>query len=224
MRLVLLGSPGAGKGTQGKFIKDHYQVAQISTGDILRAAVNAASPLGKQVKEIMARGELVSDEIMIQLVKERIEEPDCKNGFLLDGFPRTIPQAESLRHNQVNLDYVVEIKVPDTELVKRLTGRWLHPGSGRVYHILYQPPKIDKKDDVTGEPLIQRVDDQEDTVKHRLKIYHEQTQPLVNYYKNIIKESAGAPRYIEIDGSGTMEEVKNRIFNALGSAVNSLWV
>lgn len=210
MRLVLLGCPGAGKGTQAKFITEKYNIPQISTGDILRAAVNAGTTLGKQVKQTMDAGHLVSDDIMIQLVKERIAWPDCHNGFLLDGYPRTIPQAESLRENGITLDCVVEIKVPDPELIKRLSGRRIHPVSGRVYHLEYNPPKNEGKDDLTGEPLIQRLDDQEDTIRNRLTVYHKQTSPLVDYYKkadNII--------YIEIDGTGSMEQVKERIFSAL---------
>lgn len=214
MRLILLGSPGAGKGTQGKLICDQYQIAHISTGDILRRAVSAGSTLGSLVKKTMEKGELVSDQLMIELVKERIQAKDCKNGFLLDGFPRTIPQAESLDMNKIYLDYVIEIKVPDTELIQRLSGRRLHPTSGRLYHILYQPPKVAGKDDITGERLIQRPDDQEETVRHRLKVYHEQTKPLIQYYKKQVNEGT-APQYIEIEGSGTTEEVRDRIFAAL---------
>lgn len=210
MRLVLLGCPGAGKGTQAKFIKEKYQAPQISTGDMLRAAINAGTPLGKQVKQIMDEGRLVSDDIMIQLVKERIQEPDCKNGFLLDGFPRTIPQAEALRENNVHLDYVIEIKVPDEELIKRLSGRRVHLASGRTYHLLYSPPAVEGKDDVTGEPLIQREDDHEDTVRKRLSVYHQQTEPLVKYYS----EATGSdkPIYIKIDGRGSVDEVHDRVF------------
>ena len=213
MRLVLLGSPGAGKGTQAQFITQRYKIPQISTGDILRAAVNADSPLGKQVKKTMEEGRLVSDEIMIQLVKDRIQQPDCENGFLLDGYPRTIPQAESLRENKVDLDCVIEVTVPDSELISRLSGRRIHPSSGRVYHLLYHPPKQDNKDDVTGESLVQRPDDQEDTVRKRLMVYHQQTMPLVNYYKKA--DTINKPSYIEIDGTGPVEAVKERIFNAL---------
>lgn len=217
MRLVLLGTPGAGKGTQAKFIKDKYHIAQISTGDILRAATTAGTPLGKQVKDIMDSGRLVSDDIMIQLVKERILEPDCQNGFLLDGFPRTIPQAEALRENNVHLDFVVEVYVPDEEVIKRLSGRRVHPGSGRVYHLIYNPPKDDLKDDVTGEPLIQREDDKEETIRKRLDVYHQLTEPLVKYYSN----SAGnvGPTYIKIDGTGPVEDVRDRIFTALAKAL-----
>lgn len=214
MRLVLLGCPGAGKGTQAKLISEKYHIPQISTGDILRSAVSAGTPLGQQVKHIMEEGKLVSDDIVIQLVAERIQQPDAKHGFLLDGFPRTIPQAESLQKNNIVLDYVIDIKVPDNELIKRLTGRRVHPGSGRTYHVDHHPPKVSGIDDVTGEPLVQRVDDQEDTVRNRLNVFHQQTQPLVDYYKNNAKLNH-LPRFIEIVGTGTMEEVKNRIFAAL---------
>ncbi len=216
MRLVLLGCPGVGKGTQASFIKEKFHIVQISTGDMLRAAVSAGSALGLQVKQIMEEGKLVSDDIMIALVKARVQEPDCANGFLFDGFPRTIPQAEDLHANHVHLDYVVEIKVPDEELVKRLTGRRVHPGSGRVYHLEHNPPKVPGKDDITGEPLVQRPDDSEETIRKRLAVYHQQTAPLVNYYINQAKEEPGhSPVHIEIDGTGTVEEVKERIFSAL---------
>lgn len=216
MRVMLLGCPGAGKGTQAKLIKDKYHLAQISTGDMLRAAINAETPLGKQVQQIMDEGRLVSDDIMIQLVKERIQEPDCKNGFLLDGFPRTIPQAEALSNNHIHLDYIIQIEVPDDNLIKRLCGRRLHPGSGRVYHVLFNPPKVEGMDDETGEPLMQRVDDHEDTIRHRLSVYHKQTEPLINYYLTQAKESsATAPVYIKINGTGPVEDVSERIFSAI---------
>ncbi len=216
MRLVLLGCPGAGKGTQAKFIKERFSIPQVSTGDMLRAATQAGTPLGLQVKSIMDEGKLVPDDIMIQLVKHRIQEPDCKNGFLLDGFPRTIPQAEALKKNHVHLDYVIEITAEEEELVKRLSGRRTHPASGRVYHVLYNPPKIEDIDDVTGEPLIHRVDDYEETIRKRLRIYHQQTEPLVNYYQNMaINNTLDGPVYIKIDGVGPVEEVRNRIFSAL---------
>ncbi len=216
MRLVLLGCPGVGKGTQAKFIKERYDIVQISTGDMLRAAVSKGTALGQQVKQIMDEGQLVSDDIMIALVKARVAEPDCANGFLLDGFPRTIPQAEALHQNHVHLDYVVEIRVPDAELIKRLSGRRVHPGSGRVYHLEHNPPKEDNKDDITGEPLIQRPDDHEETIRHRLSVYHQQTEPLVNYYINqAINEPDHSPIHIRINGIGTVEEVKKRIFAAL---------
>jgi len=216
MRLVLLGCPGVGKGTQAKFIKEKYHIVQISTGDMLRIAISAGTPLGMQVKQIMDEGRLVSDDIMIALVKARVQEPDCANGFLLDGFPRTIPQAEALHENHVHLDYIVEIKVPDAELIKRLSGRRVHPGSGRVYHVEHNPPKIAGKDDITGEPLVQRPDDHEETIRKRLAVYHQQTEPLVNYYINQAKEELDhSPIHIRIDGMGTVEEVKERIFTAL---------
>lgn len=213
MRLILLGCPGAGKGTQAKFIKEEFQIPQISTGDMLRAAIALGTPLGKQVKQIMDEGGLVSDDIMIELVKERIQQPDCQKGFLLDGFPRTIPQAEALRKNNILIDYVVEINVSDEELIKRLSGRRVHPGSGRVYHTVFNPPKVDNLDDITGEPLIQREDDHEDTVRNRLKVYHQQTAPLVNYYSQA--EGPNAPVYIKVDGEGLVEEIRDMIFTAL---------
>lgn len=213
MRLILLGCPGAGKGTQAKFIEKKYHIPQISTGDILRAAMNAGSSLGKQVKQTVDEGRLVSDDIMIQLVKERIDQSDCRPGFLLDGFPRTIRQAESLCENHIHLDFVVEIKVPDEELIKRLSGRRVHLESGRVYHILYNPPQEEGRDDLTGESLMQRVDDQEETVRHRLAIYHKQTEPLVHYYKSMDEQNK--LRYIEVDGTRSMEEVTNEIFQKL---------
>jgi adenylate kinase len=216
MRLVLLGCPGVGKGTQAKFIKEKYGIAQISTGDMLRSAVSKGTPLGQQVKQIMDEGQLVSDDIMIALVKARVAESDCVNGFLLDGFPRTIPQAEALHENHIHLDYVVEIRVPDAELIKRLSGRRVHLGSGRVYHLEHNPPKVDNQDDVTGEPLVQRPDDLEDTIRHRLSVYHQQTEPLVNYYINQAKtEPDHSPIHVRINGIGTVEEVKERIFAAL---------
>lgn len=219
MRLVLLGCPGAGKGTQATFIKDKFQIPQISTGEMLRAAIHAGTPLGKQVKQTMDEGRLVSDDIMIQLVKDRIQQADCQKGFLLDGFPRTIPQAEALEKNGIHLDYVIEIKVPDEELIKRLSGRRVHPSSGRIYHVLYTPPQVEGKDDITGEPLIQRPDDEEDTIRKRLDVYHEQTEPLVNYYKN--QSSEGKKHrtcYIQIDGIQPVDKVKEDIFDKVGEA------
>lgn len=220
MRLMLLGCPGVGKGTQAKFIKEKFNMAQISTGDMLRAAINAGTPLGKQVKQIMDEGRLVSDDIMIQLVKERIQAPDCANGFLLDGFPRTIPQAEALRENHIHLDYVIEISVPDEELIKRLSGRRVHPASGRVYHITFDPPKTPDVDDMTGEPLVQRPDDHEETIRKRLAVYHQQTEPLVKYYIDQAQSGVDAPIHIRINGVGTVEEVKERIFNALSKSTS----
>src|SRR5579872_4062569 len=216
MRLVLLGCPGVGKGTQAKFIKAKYNIVQISTGDMLRAAINAGTSLGMQVKQIMDEGRLVSDDIMIALVKARVNEPDCANGFLLDGFPRTIPQAEALHENHVHLDYIVEIRVPDAELIKRLSGRRVHSGSGRVYHLEHNPPRVAGQDDITGEPLVQRPDDHEETICKRLSVYHQQTEPLVNYYINQAKnEPDHSPIHIRINGMGTVEEVRDRIFEAL---------
>ncbi len=214
MRIILLGAPGAGKGTQAKFITDSYGIPQISTGDMLRAAVKAESPLGVQVKDIMASGGLVSDDLIISLVKERITQDDCVNGFLFDGFPRTIPQAESLRQAGVVIDYVLEIHADDEEIVKRLSGRRVHPDSGRIYHVIYNPPKKEGVDDVTGEPLIQRTDDKEETVRKRLSVYHEQTEPLVEHYQNECKAS-GVPRYARINGVGNMADIKKNIFAVL---------
>lgn len=223
MRLVLLGCPGAGKGTQAKFIKDKYHVAQISTGDMLRSAISAATPLGVMVKQIMDDGQLVSDDIMIQLVKNRIQEPDCQKGFLLDGFPRTIPQAESLHDNGIYLDYVIEISVPDEEVIKRLSGRRVHPASGRIYHEIYNPPKVKNKDDLTGEALIQRADDAEETIRKRLAVYHQQTEPLIKYFHHEAKHAGrDAPIYIKIDGRGSVDEIHNKIFAALNAAEASI--
>jgi adenylate kinase len=216
MRLVLLGCPGAGKGTQAAFIKQEFHIPQISTGDMLRAATKAGTHLGVEAKKVMDAGKLVSDDIMIALVKERILEADCVPGFLLDGFPRTIPQAEALRENKIVLDFVVEIRVPDAELIERLSGRRIHVASGRTYHIIFNPPKTPGIDDITGEPLTQRVDDQEETVRHRLSVYHQQTEPLVKYYSEIAKTiDPEAPIYLQINGTGPVEEIKDRIFNAI---------
>lgn len=215
MRIILLGAPGAGKGTQAKFIMGSYAIPQISTGDMLRAAVKAESPLGLQVKDIMAAGALVPDELIIGLVKERIAQDDCKNGFLFDGFPRTIPQAEALNTAGVKIDHVLEIAVDDEEIVKRLSGRRVHPDSGRIYHIHYSPPKTAGVDDVTGEPLIQRDDDKEETVRKRLAVYHEQTEPLVSFYKSLF-EQQGSPKCSRVEGVGSMTEIKSKIFAVLG--------
>lgn len=216
MRLILLGSPGVGKGTQAKFITERYHIPQISTGDTLRAAIAAGTPLGKQVKQVMDDGRLVSDDIMIQLVKERVQQNDCNNGFLFDGFPRTIPQAESLRKNHIQIDYVIEIAVPEEEVIKRLSGRRTHPASGRVYHNLYNPPKVEGIDDITGEPLVQRDDDHEETVRKRLAVYHNQTEPLIHYYKHAAQlENESVPVYIRVDGTGTVDSVKDEIFAQL---------
>ncbi len=218
MRLILLGAPGAGKGTQAQFICEKYNIPQISTGDMLRAAVKAGTPLGVEAKKIMDEGGLVSDDIILGLVKERIAEDDCKNGFLFDGFPRTIPQAEALKADGVTLDSVVEIDVNDDEIIKRMSGRRVHPGSGRTYHVIFNPPKVEGKDDVTGEDLIQRDDDNEETVRKRLDVYHSQTKPLVEFYSNWAGSGeAGAPKYVKITGTGkTVEENRDAVFAALG--------
>jgi adenylate kinase len=217
MRLILLGGPGAGKGTQAAFITRRYGIPQISTGDMLRAAVKAGTPLGLAAKQVMDRGDLVSDDIIIGLVKERIKAPDCANGFLFDGFPRTIPQAESMKAAQVPIEHVVELAVDDDVIIERMSGRRVHLPSGRSYHIKYNPPKHDMVDDVTGEPLVQREDDKEETVKKRLAVYHEQTEPLVSYYAEwSATGDPRAPKYHRIDGLGKVEEVRDRIFAALG--------
>ena len=213
MRVILLGPPGAGKGTQAQFISEKFAIPQISTGDMLRSAVKAGSPLGLQVKEVMSSGGLVSDEIIIALVKERITEADCQNGFLFDGFPRTIPQAEALIAAGVSIDNVLEIAVADEEIVTRMCGRRSHEGSGRTYHLIYNPPKVDGVDDITGEKLVQREDDHEDTVRNRLKVYHEQTKPLVAFYSNL--QGSDAPQYSRIEGVGSVEEITRKVFAAL---------
>lgn len=217
MRVILLGGPGAGKGTQANYIKEKYQIPQISTGDMLRAHVKAGSDLGKAAKKIMDEGGLVSDDIIMGMVKERITEDDCKNGFLFDGFPRTIPQAEALKDAGVPVDAVVEIDVPDEEIIKRMSGRRVHLASGRTYHVIFNPPKVEGKDDVTGEELIQRDDDQEETVRARLKVYHDQTEPLVEFYSRWADAGGeGAPRYYKIDGVGGVDQIRDAIFSALG--------
>ena len=216
MRLILLGPPGAGKGTQAAFICRQFGIPQISTGDMLRAAVKAGTPLGLQAKKVMDSGALVSDDIIIGLVKERIAEPDCAKGFLFDGFPRTIPQADAMKVAGVKLDVVLEIDVPDASIVERMSGRRVHPASGRTYHVKFNPPKVAGKDDVTGEELIQRVDDLEETVRKRLEVYHSQTRPLVEYYSNWSKTGAAdAPRYRAISGTGTVDEITARALAAL---------
>jgi len=216
MRLILLGAPGAGKGTQAKFITEAYGVPQISTGDMLRAAVKAGTELGLKVKDIMASGGLVSDDIIIDLVKERIKQADCANGFLFDGFPRTIPQAEALLEAGVELDHVLEIDVDDEEIVSRLSGRRVHQPSGRIYHIQHNPPEKVGLDDETGEPLIQREDDKEETVRTRLQVYREQTHPLVDFYKKIsAKSKDGTPKYTRVEGVGGLQEIKARVLTAL---------
>lgn len=213
MRLILLGAPGAGKGTQAQYICEKYSIPQISTGDMLRAAVKAESELGLQVKEVMASGGLVSDDIIIALVKERITQDDCANGFLFDGFPRTIPQAEAMIEAGVDLDYVVDIDVADEEIIKRLSGRRVHEASGRVYHVVYNPPKVEGKDDETGEDLVQRADDTEETVRKRLSIYHDQTEPLVGFYQEL--QTDNAPSYVNIPGIGGVEDIRDAVFKAL---------
>ena len=217
MRLILLGGPGAGKGTQAAFITQRYGIPQISTGDMLRAAVKAGTPLGLAAKQVMDRGDLVSDEIIIGLVKERIKAPDCARGFLFDGFPRTIPQAEAMRVGGVPIEHVVEVAVSDATIIERMSGRRVHVASGRTYHVKFNPPKKEMTDDVTGEPLVLRKDDEEATVRNRLGVYHRQTEPLVEYYsKWAATGDDKAPKYHRIEGLGAVEEVRDRIFAALG--------
>jgi adenylate kinase len=216
MRLILLGAPGAGKGTQATFICQKYGIPQISTGDMLRAAVKAGTPLGLQAKSVMESGGLVSDDLIINLVKERIAQPDCAKGFLFDGFPRTIPQAEAMKAAGVKLDYVLEIDVPFDAIVERMSGRRSHPASGRTYHVKFNPPKVEGQDDVTGEPLVQRPDDQEETVLKRLEVYSAQTRPLVDYYSNWAQQDpAAAPKYRAISGTGSVENITASAFEAL---------
>jgi adenylate kinase len=218
MRLILLGAPGAGKGTQATFICQKYGIPQISTGDMLRAAVKAGTPLGLEAKAVMESGGLVSDDLIINLVKERIAQADCGNGFLFDGFPRTIPQADAMKAAGVKLDYVLEIDVPFEAIIERMSGRRSHPASGRTYHVTFNPPKVAGMDDVTGEPLVQRADDQEETVKKRLDVYSAQTRPLVDYYSQWAKnEPAAAPQYRAISGTGSVEDITARAMSALAS-------
>ncbi|RAU17779.1 adenylate kinase [Nitrincola tibetensis] len=217
MRIILLGAPGAGKGTQAQYITEKFGIPQISTGDMLRAAVKAGTPLGVEAKKVMDAGGLVSDEIIIGLVKERITEADCAKGFLFDGFPRTIPQADALKTAGVKIDAVVEIDVDDAEIIKRMSGRRVHPGSGRTYHVIFNPPKVEGKDDVTGEDLVQRADDQEETVRQRLNVYHDQTKPLIDYYKGWSEQETGsAPSYVYVAGVGSVEDIRDKVFSALG--------
>lgn len=216
MRIILLGPPGAGKGTQAAFIKEHYTIPQISTGDMLRAAVKENSPLGIEAKTVMDAGKLVSDALIINLVKERLTAADCATGYLFDGFPRTIPQADALKDANVQVDYVLEIDVPAEEIITRISGRRVHQESGRTYHVIFNPPKVEGIDDVTGEPLILRADDAEATVRKRLDVYQEQTRPLVDYYGNWAKTgAASAPQYRKISGLGTVDEIRARIVDAL---------
>jgi adenylate kinase len=216
MRLILLGPPGAGKGTQANAIKEKFDIPQISTGDMLRAAVKAGSDLGLAAKQVMDSGGLVSDDIIIGLVKERLKQDDCKNGYLFDGFPRTIPQADAMKDAGVNIDFVLEIDVPDREIVTRMSGRRVHVASGRTYHVKFNPPKIAGLDDLTSEPLIQRDDDKEETVAKRLSVYHDQTKALVGYYTAWSQSGKpGAPRYRKIDGLGAVDAVRDRAFAAL---------
>ena len=216
MRLILIGPPGAGKGTQASYIKEHFGIPQISTGDMLRAAVKAGTELGKAAKAIMDQGGLVSDDIIIGLVKERLQHDDCKKGFLFDGFPRTIPQAEALKAAGVPIDFVLEIAVPDSEIVERMSGRRIHPASGRSYHVKYNPPKVEGKDDVTGEDLVQRDDDREEVVMKRLAVYHAQTEALVKFYSDLAASGeASAPQYRSVSGIGAIDEIRDRIFEAL---------
>ena len=218
MKLILLGAPGAGKGTQAAFLCQKFGIPQISTGDMLRAAVKAGTALGLAAKKVMDAGGLVSDELIINLVKERIAQPDCANGFLFDGFPRTIPQADAMKAAGVKIDLVLEIDVPDASIIERMSGRRVHMASGRTYHVKFNPPKVTGQDDVTGEELIQRADDQEDTVRKRLEVYHQQTQPLVNYYSQwSATGDATAPQCRKISGLGTVEEITARALQALGA-------
>lgn len=216
MRLILLGPPGAGKGTQAKFIAERFNIPQISTGDMLRAAVKASTPMGLMAKQIMDAGQLIPDEIIINLVAERLEESDCKRGYMFDGFPRTIPQADALREQNVALDFVLEIAVPDCDIIERMSGRRVHVASGRTYHVKFNPPKVAMVDDVTGEALVQREDDKEDVVRKRLDVYHAQTEPLVAYYSEWAAKGDGrAPKYRKISGCGAVDEITARVFAAL---------
>jgi|TARA_B110000003_G_scaffold226104_1_gene227015 adenylate kinase len=218
--MILLGAPGVGKGTQAKLVMDKYGIPQISTGDMLREAIKAGTALGEKVKAVLESGALVTDEIIIDLVKERITQPDCENGFLFDGFPRTIPQAQALLDENIAIDSVIEIKVPEEEIVKRLSGRRVHLDSGRIYHVLFDPPKVEGKDDETGEALIQRDDDTEETINERLKVYVEQTEPLVLFYQRLSDESDSSLTYDAIDGLGSTEEISNKIFTILNDQTN----
>jgi len=216
LRIILLGAPGAGKGTQATHLREKFNIPQISTGDMLRAAVKAGTPLGLKAKGFMDSGGLVPDDVIIGLVSERIKEEDCANGFLFDGFPRTIPQAEAMKNAGVGIDYVVEIDVPDEAIIERMSGRRSHPASGRTYHVKFNPPKVEGTDDVTGEALVQRADDQEETVKTRLQVYHSQTKPLVKYYEDWANSGVqGAPKHLFVNGLGDMNVIRDQIFNSL---------
>jgi len=217
MNVILLGPPGAGKGTQASHICEKFNIPQVSTGDMLRAAVVARTPIGLKAKKVIDEGNLVSDDIIIELVKERIQSQDCKNGYLFDGFPRTIAQADALKLEGIKIDYVVEVQVPDEDIVVRMSGRRVHLSSGRTYHIVFNPPNVENKDDLTGDDLIQRVDDQEEIVRDRLSIYHKQTQPLVNYYREVALKHNSVTKFYAISGVGTLDEVKKRINAALES-------
>jgi adenylate kinase len=216
MRIILLGGPGAGKGTQAAYLTEKYGIPQISTGDMLRAAVKAGTPLGLEAKKVMDSGGLVSDDIILGLVKERVAQPDCEKGFLFDGFPRTVVQAEALKTQKIPVDAVVEIDVEDDEIIRRMSGRRVHLASGRTYHVVFNPPKVEGKDDVTGEALIQRDDDQEETVRKRLAVYHDQTEPLIDYYTRWAESGDdAAPKYVKVAGVGKVEEIRDRIFAGL---------
>ena len=218
MRILLLGLPGAGKGTQAHYLIERYKIPQISTGDMLRAAIKSQTPLGNEAKTYMDRGSLVPDHLVTELVKERIQAPDCANGFIMDGFPRTLPQAEALRHAGIDINFVIEIEVGDGEILRRMSGRRVHPASGRSYHVEFHPPRVPGKDDVTGEPLIQRDDDNEETVNKRIDTYHTQTKPLINYYLSwAASGDLRAPHYINIYGRGTVEHIRDKMFAAIES-------
>lgn len=221
MRLILLGPPGAGKGTQAENLAEYYNIAKISTGDMLRTAVQQDTELGQKAKSYMDAGQLVPDQVIIDMVKRRVEEPDCVNGFLLDGFPRTIVQAKALQNAGIDIDYVIELVVDDEEIVQRMSGRLYHPGSGRIYHAHYKKPKVEGQDDITGEPLVQREDDKEETVRQRLQVYREQTYPLIDYYQRLSRESGhGLPYFIRVSGQGAVEDVFQRILHELSGEAN----
>ncbi|MEK6592313.1 MAG: adenylate kinase [Pseudomonadota bacterium] len=216
MRILLLGMPGAGKGTQAQFLIEQYRIPQISTGDMLRAAIKAGTPLGGEARQFMDKGALVPDHIVIELVKQRITQPDCSRGFIIDGFPRTIPQAQALREAGIEIDFVIEIEVGDSEILRRMSGRRVHPASGRSYHIEFNPPKVTGKDDITGEDLAQRADDREETVKKRIAIYHSQTKPLIEYYMQwAATGDPCAPKYVNIYGRGSVQHIRDKLFAAL---------